>query len=412
MKIIYKAATLFASLSLLIAHTANATNGYFMTGNGYKVGTSGAGVAKGMDATDTYNNPALLMRMPSNFFIAAGVFHPERFKDTSNTPPQAALGGAPAGNAIAGKQWSKKNNFPDGSMAIAFNKEKYSIGFSITGSGGMNTDYPNSRLNPMLIGGSNYDTGVNYRILNFTPAFAMPIMNKRVSIGIAPIISYSDFKSDSANASFAQTSGSNKTDRAWGIGARAGFDWKISNELTFAAAGQIPTFYQRFDKYKDILKSSFNFPANITTGFAWNMYKCTTLLLDHQYIHYKGTKMLKDNPENGGFGWKNMNVFKIGVEHNFKDWLTGRAGYSYGKSPISNEVVFANVIAPAVVEHHFSAGLTYKTSKSDAISLSGYYAPMKKQTDSGAGDIYSKFGKNTQIGMRQFAIQASYQMMF
>ncbi|MDF3047615.1 MAG: Exported protein of unknown function [Candidatus Midichloriaceae bacterium] len=410
MRKLIKASVFIASLSIL--NSANATNGYFMSGYGSKLGTSGAGVAKAMDATDGYSNPALLARAPSNFFVALGMFHPKRFKDTSATPPQSILGGAPAGNPIAGKQWSKSNNFPDGSIAVSWNKDKYSVGFSITGSGGMNTDYQNPRINPAVISSNSYDMGVNYRIINFTPALAMPIMNKQISIGIAPIISYSDFRSTSANSTFAETSGNNKTDRAWGVGARLGFDWKMTNELTFAAAGQIPTYYQRFDKYKDILKSSFNYPANATVGFAWDATKDTTLMLDYQYIHYKGTKLLKDNPQNGGFGWDNMNIFKVGIEHNFKDWLTARAGYSYGKSPISKEVVFANVIAPAVVEHHISGGLKYKTSKSKAVSLSGYYVPMKKMTDSGAGDLYSNFGKNTQIGMRQFGIQVSYQILF
>lgn len=404
--------------SLFMVESAYSTNGYLVTGHGYKVGTAGAGVAKGTDATDAWTNPSLLTRSPSNIFIAAGVFHPKRFKDTSNTPlvPIAPGFSANYANPIQGKQWSRKNNYFDGSFGAALNMRSFSIGLALTGSGGMSTDFSSPRINPLLLNQQHFDSGVLYRILNITPAIAFPLFSNRVSFGMSPVFSYSDFKTDIAvpgpNGAPVQNAGRYHTDRAWGVGFKAGADWKITQSLTFALCGQSPTRYERFEKYRDVLSSTFNYPGNITTGFAWNVAKAWTLLLDHQYIHFTGTKLLKRTPINGGFGWGNMHVFKFGVIHDWNEALTLRAGYNYGKSPIAANRVFANVISLAVVEHHFGAGITYKIAKKHALSLSGFYVPMKKMTESGSGDSYSQAGRGTQIGMRQYGVQASYQFIF
>ena len=112
------------STSILIPTQALAVNGYLMLGSGEKLGTAGAGVAKAMDGTDASVNPALIARLPNHFIVAAGIFHPERFMDTSRATAATPVGGLPIGNATRGRQWSAQENFPDGSAAVVFNREK------------------------------------------------------------------------------------------------------------------------------------------------------------------------------------------------------------------------------------------------------------------------------------------------
>jgi len=402
-----------ASTALIMSNPTLATNGYKMIASGEKVGTAGAGVALGMDATDASTNPALLGRQDSNFFIALGVFHPERYIDTSQatTPP---MPGAPqTGNPI-GKMWSRQTNFPDGSIAISYKKGNYALGFSITGNGGMATDFQSSRLNPLFLGGNNFDSQIRYRIVNFNPAFSI-LLGDKVAFGISPFFSYSDFKTDTAVATPAgmvQTVGANRLDKAWGAGLRLGIDFKATDYLTLALAGQTPTYYQKFKKYPDVFLSSFDFPANVTAGLAFEIVKNSKLLLDYEYLHYTGTKALRVTPEKGGFGWKNMHVFKVGFVQEFCEKYTARVGYNYGKSPIRNNVVFANSLVPAVVEHHLAAGLTYKPSKAHGFTISAYYVPQKSQTDSGTGDMFSQRGKGSKMGMHQWGAQLAYKYSF
>lgn len=240
----------------IVSGNACATNGYKMMGSGTHLGTAGAGVAMAMDPTDIALNPALLARQDNSFFVALGVFHPKRYVDTSGTTNPVVFRGA------GGRQWSKINYFPDGSVGIKHDWKDLSIGLSVTGNGGMHTNYPYSRTVPGDAGG--YDRGVFYRIININPAIAKKF-GEKISVGISPTISYSDFRSDSATLpALAQTTGRNERDTVWGAGLRAGMDFKVQENLTFGLSAQTPTWYQRFEKYRDVLASTFNFPAGAT----------------------------------------------------------------------------------------------------------------------------------------------------
>lgn len=392
------------SATLLYCHEASAIFGYKSLGAGDRIGTAGAGVAYAFDATDPAVNPALVAFLQNQFYVSAGVLHVDRSMDTSK---------APIGNP-AGKSVSHEKNYPDLSLGVRYSQcKEWSFGFSITGTG-LGTKYPKSRINPQILRG-NYDSRLLYRIFNANPTLAVKIMDGRMAFGVSPTISYSDFKSNAAvplpNGALAETKGRNRRDHAWGIGLRVGATAKLHEQITFGIAGQTPTYYQRFDKYKDLLISRFNFPATFTAGFAITPIPCTVLLLDYEYVHYKGSKLLRKTPDQGGFGWKNLNIFKIGLVQQFKDF-TARLGYSYANSPIPQYRAFANVLAPAIAKHHIGAGLTYKMDSKNYFSLSGYYSPKEKETDPGTGGRFSTFGKGTRFTLSVFGVQAAYKRNF
>lgn len=388
---------------------ASATIGYQSPGFGYRVGTAGAGSALPMDATDPTVNPGLIPFIPNQVFISAGIFSPHRFMDTS---------AAPAGNP-AGLSHSRTNIFPDGSLGMRYGNDCncWSFGLTLSGSGGLHTDYPNSRLNPAVLeGNKDYDHSIYYRIINLNITAAFRSMDGTFAIGISPIVSFSDFKTSSAVPGptpfiFPETTGRNRWDNVWGIGGSIGVVTKLNPMLAFAFTARSPVFYQRFDKYRDLLISNFNSPAKFMAGLAFTPCEGSTFLFDYEFIYHTGTKLLRVNPEAGGFGWKNMNIFKVGYVQDIDCW-TLRLGYSYGRSPIPADHVFANVLAPAIVEHHIAAGLSYHIDPCNTISLSGYYVPKKTLTDPGTGDIYSQGGKGTKIGMWQYDLQLAYQYNF
>jgi len=61
-----------------------------------------------------------------------------------------------------------------------------------------------------------------------------------------------------------------------------------------------------------------------------------------------------------GFGWKDTDTFKFGVEYDASDALTLRAGYSYNNNPIPGTQVTLNILAPGTIKHHITGGASYK----------------------------------------------------
>ena len=404
-----------------LSSLAWSTNGHKMIATGKRVGTAGAGVAQSMDVIDGMVNPSLIYQLDPQMMVALGLFHPERYFDTSGakTPPQA---GAPQTGNPVGKVWSRNEDFFDCAYGLRYGSAgDWKFSLSLACSGGMMTNYPHSRINPALLGMVTnsdptkpefYDTGLMYKILNINPAASYEAIANKLYIGVTPIIAHAVFKTNSATTTLRQTEGRRRPNRSMGYGFRMGMHWHITPTLTYALTGQTATYFAQFQKYRDLLPGRFNFPPNFTTGFAWKALTDLTLLLDYEYLWFRSVKGFKRLPANGGFGWKNMHVLKTGAMYNFTERFSGNLGYNYGKSPLANNVVFANVLAPATVEHHFAAGVTFKPTKHHGFTLSGYYVPMNRQIEDGTGDACSHIGKGTEIGMRQWAMQFNYNHYF
>jgi long-chain fatty acid transport protein len=81
-----------------------------------------------------------------------------------------------------------------------------------------------------------------------------------------------------------------------------------------------------------------------------------------------------------GFGWHDVNVYKIGAEWRANPKWTFRAGYAYSDNPIESSDVTLNILAPGVVQHHITAGASYRMSDSDTLEFSGMYVPESTVT--------------------------------
>ena len=58
------------------------------------------------------------------------------------------------------------------------------------------------------------------------------------------------------------------------------------------------------------------------------------------------------------FGWDDVGTMKFGLSWQASPTLTLRAGYSKADQPIAANQVLLNIIAPAVIEQHFTVGFT------------------------------------------------------
>jgi long-chain fatty acid transport protein len=98
-----------------------------------------------------------------------------------------------------------------------------------------------------------------------------------------------------------------------------------------------------------------------------------------------------------------MTVYKIGVEWASNDDNTWRFGYSYGDQPIPSSEVLFNILAPGVMEHHFTLGWTHTRPNDNVLSMSLMYAPETTVTGQSAFDL-----QTIELKMKQLEFEIAY----
>ena len=81
-----------------------------------------------------------------------------------------------------------------------------------------------------------------------------------------------------------------------------------------------------------------------------------------------------------------------------------RAGLSYGEQPIQEADVLFNILAPGVMEKHFTVGMTKRRSNGGAWTVSIMYAPEKTVEGLNLFDPT----QTIELKMKQFEFEVSY----
>ncbi len=283
--------------------------------------------------------------------------------------------------------------------------EKMVYGLALYGNGGMNSEYhgssarlydPNSNTivdAPGTFGNGTTGVDLSQLFINNTIAYQV---NDTVSLGASIIIALQSFEATGLQA-FANISQdatkltNNGHDTVFGYGFKLGADFAFSENFTLGVAYQSEMNMDEFEDYSGLFAEGgdFDIPATYTIGAAWDVNDKVTVLLDYQEIMYSDVKSIANGMEplfqgqcldalnntllngvqsaagpgclggsNGiGFGWDDMTVIKLGVEWSLGD-DTFRLGYSITEQPIGADDVNFNLLAPGVVEDHFTAGYT------------------------------------------------------
>jgi long-chain fatty acid transport protein len=354
---------------------ASATEGYFQNGYGARQkALAGAGAADSRDATAAALNPAGLVHVGTEASIAASLFSPRREVESP------AFGGT----VESGSDFFVVPNLA-ASYRFAPNPFVDVVGFTVYGNGGMNTDWPSyPNFGNGIFGGGKLGVDLQQALISL--AFAKQF--GPVAVGIAPILARQQFKARGLGA-FGITQ--NDTDISWGGGVRGGIEVSLSPALRLGVAASSRIWTQDFDKYSGLFaeQGGFDIPPSLQAGIAYDLAPNLTLLADYKHIWFGSVKSIA-NPstnaapfgaDNGpGFGWDDVDVVKIGVEWRTSPDLTLRAGYAYATNAISARDVQLNILAPAVVQHHITAGLEYQLRKNWSVELAGLYAPEGEQS--------------------------------
>jgi long-chain fatty acid transport protein len=425
--------SLFA-VGMVASPLAHATNGYFAHGYGMKAkGMAGAATAMASDAMGGANNPASMVWVGDRMDIGVEWFSPKR--EASRTGSGGGLGPDFA-------ESSGSNNFfiPE----FGYNRmigSNMSLGVTVYGNGGMNTDYHSGTSvaantcgagapasNPLCGSG---ELGVNLEQLIIAPTLAYKF-NESNSVGITPLYVFQHFRANGLQAFGAISTNAaaltnNGHDQSSGWGVRLGWQGKVSDIVTLGATWSPKVDMSKMDKYAGLFaeQGDFDIPENFNLGIAVKATPAVTIAADYQRINYGGVPSIANSstqlgcPGTGclggsagiGFGWSNVNVYKIGVEYAYDPALTLRAGYNHGDNPIQSRDVTFNILAPGVIEDHITLGMTYAVSKDSEITAS-YMHGFSNSVSGAPNTVYFNVGGTDTIKMYQNSLGVAYGMKF
>jgi long-chain fatty acid transport protein len=385
---------------------AHATDGYFSHGYGMKAkGMVGAGIALPQDSLAAATNPAGMVMVGDRVDLGLDVFKPSRGAEVANA------GGLPNGTYDG----NGKSNFfiPE----FGYNKmmdPNMSLGVSVYGNGGMNTDYKTSPFGP--------NAGINLEQLFIAPTWAMKV-NPSNSVGVAVNLVRQTFSATGLSMFAGSTSNSaaltdTGTDSSTGVGMRLGWTGELTPMLTMGATYQPKTKMSKFSKYAGLFaeQGGFDIPASYGLGIAVKASPATTIAVDYKVIQYSGVPSVANTLTAGGplganngmgFGWTDVKVFKLGVSQVMSDVLTVRAGYSHNTQPIPASQTMFNILAPGVVTDHLTLGATWNVSKQNEVTVA--YMHAFEQKVNGPGAIPAGFGTgDANLHMNENSLGVAY----
>lgn len=427
-----------AVAGLAMPGIASATNGYFSHGYGMKAkGMAGAATAMAVDSFGGANNPASMVFVGDRLDVGVDWFRPIRSAERTGSAGFGLPGGSVDASANSGSNDFAVPEFGYNMMM----GDKMSFGVTVYGNGGMNTDYtggeipagkcpPAGATSNLLCGSGRL--GVDLMQLVIAPTFAYKLTEQH-SVGVSPLIGYQRFKAEglsgfagmSHDSSYLTNQG---YDNALGWGVRLGYMGKLNDMVSIGAAYSSKIKMSSFDKYRGLFaeQGDFDMPENWNVGIAIKPIPSTTIALDYQRISYSGVNAIANpstnaalgaqlgNDNGPGFGWGDVDVFKLGVEYAYSPKLTLRAGYSHSDNPIQSRDVTFNIIAPGVITDHYTLGFTYGLGKDSEVTM----AYMHAQENSVSGtSLYSTLygpgvGGTETIKMHQDSLGVAYGMKF
>ncbi len=406
--------------SAVLSTAALATNGDNMIGvSPASRAMGGIGVGMPVGKTDAiFRNPAWMSSQKGFNVSFGGILFMPNVKSKANGLFNGAPG-VPSGG-FTYDETSDANKFTIPEIAIV-NKinDQLTFGIGAFGVSGMGVDYrkagvqgaytdftqtinlggqpvPGTAIMPAKVQPINY---TNFQFMKIIPAISYKVM-PGLSIGGAL---------DLAWGSLDMGQGASQS---YGIGVNLGIaydlgiitvgaDYQSGISMNYKRVYNTPKYIMnnnnvvgiQYDQSAEDMKLTQ--PQEVGFGLGAKPIDNLKVGLDIRWINWKNAKGYKE------FGWKNQTVVAIGGEYDI-DKLALRAGYNYGKSPLSDYALgatsqnpvsipsFANpfnemqvaafnmVGFPAIAEQHITLGAGYQFTKHFTFNISYVYSPKTK----------------------------------
>jgi long-chain fatty acid transport protein len=323
----------------------------------------------------------------------------------------------------------------------------FAMGMAIVGAG-LGTNYPQSDGSFFDPAGGNVAysrVGVNLVQMQILPSLAFRL-NDTHSIGATFVIGMQVFRAfgletfqDVGFTASNEALTNNNNDWSFGGGLRFGWLGKFleDDRLMLGVNYSTTVWMQRFNQYQGLFaqQGEFNIPENYAVGLSYKLTKKFNVAFDVQRILWSdvpsignpGPNALDPNnffppgfgllgQDNGmGFGWEDQTVYKLGVDYQYRKNLTVRTGVNYGETPIPENQVLFNLLAPATVELHLTFGATYELKNKSELSFNlmrAFENTIKGQTAFGPIAGVVPVPSNASLAMSQTSIGIGYGLKF
>jgi len=384
--------------ALLLSPAAFAINGYFLLGYGAKqLGMAGAGVALPQDRVAGALNPAGMALVAPGFDVGIGVMHPIRGGEID------CRGIGACDREVSDS--SRREIFAVPTMGYSRRLANgATLGVTLYANGGLNSTYDRALYDEAIgritgaVRGSTVlvdKLGVDFGQFVIAPSLSQSF--GPVALGIGPLVQLQRFKAYGFG-SFAglSTAPDSLTDRGseylFGGGVRAGAIWTVLPTLRLGVSGSSPIYMEKSVKYNGLFADNggFDVPAHFTVGLAQQLLPSLTLAFDYQKIFFADVGALGNPAPSAaeflgniapdrrfggrrgiGFGWRNQDVFRIGLLWAQSPRLQWRLGYSRNNSQITTDSILFNIPTPSVMSQKVTGGVTYEWTTGHAFSV-GY----------------------------------------
>ena len=389
-----------ATAALLLAFQAPATEGVYLQSHGpIQRSRAGAGVASPRDASWMLLNPAGLVDLDRRIDLGLDVI----LTDVALEPHGVF------GNRFGGKMTDHQFLFVP-SVGAVWPGEKSAYGLGLYVPSGIGVDFPQSRnlLSRMLQ--RNADRRLNCQHVRLVGAYAREFDNGW-ALGLSVNGSITRLRTDSLTLSLAPTQGGREWEDAFGAGFGLGI-YRKWDKLAIGAAYQSRQWSQSYSNYRDLLGTCLDFPQTFQVGAAYRLNPALEIVADYKMIDWDSVALFGRDPLDGGFGWEDQHIVKIGFEWRINDRWNVRGGTSYGNSPIGRAHAFINGLTPVISEQHISAGVSYAISKKSEVHLTFLHAVDNTLTGSARGDLFSLLGAGTKINLGHDGVTFGYTRRF
>ena len=363
---------LIAVAAFSTSRIAKGQSGHVLDGIGpVDQSMGGATTALPLDAIGSiHRNPAAILGLPSSeIALGMGAFSPS--VDLSSTIPGVGSGSTGSDGDIA--------PLPCMGFVQQTEDEIWAFGFGAFAVAGFGVDFPDNPANP--INSSDFFGGIytSFQMLQIATPIACQLSD-RISVGVAPNFNWASLGATPFSAAAPDLTPSPvypdgaREDGTWGLGFQVGaYLHDPGSNWRLALAYSSPQWFQDFKiNSRDPsgnprqLEYGMDYPAIVSLGIAYSGFKRLDLSCDVRYIDYEHTEGFQSaqfgsDMSVSGFGWKNIFVYAVGAQYHLSDRVQVRMGYAFNDSPISSDTIFFNLAAPAIVQHHLSAGFSWES---------------------------------------------------
>jgi len=177
-----------------------------------------------------------------------------------------------------------------------------------------------------------------------------------------------------------------------GVGVTVGYYGQLCDWLAIGATYRPKTRMKRFTKYDGFFAQHgrIDIPEKIGAGIAFTFSPCWALAFDYEHFRWHQIKALSNKilpailtellgtDEGVGFGWRNQNKYRVGINYFLNDCLTIRAGFVHVQTPTPRSQLATNVLLDDLVQDYLTVGFTWYFSC--CMEFSGFFAHGFKHT--------------------------------